>query len=268
MSTQTTNLHDLPSTEDAKKIAEERKADAKKHFDIIKKEGGINSKSSLRVGWHAYYLKNRGLFGMLGFESEDQVREAAEVGESTWYSNIRIAEAFQSIEEDQFCSMKQGNAKRLSELPESERLSREWIRLAGSMKLKEFGQKCDEVMGEKEKPSNSKERATILRMPMPVSRKEVIETKLEEYGEKVGLEKGDIGRALEVLVVEQTQQVSLVQAITNAVQRIKAAKELRTSGLSAEESLDKVYGLLDDMALDFQHSLQGVQSEVNDKNVA
>ena len=261
MATETVHLHDLPSAADAKKVAEERKADAKKHFEILKKEGVANSRTSLRIGWHAYYLKKNGLFGMLGFETEEQAREAADVGDSTWYGNIKIAEAFQGIEEEQFCSMKQANARRLSDLPESERLSREWIRMAGSMKIKEFGKKCDEFMGDRAKPSDSKEKGTVLRMPMPVSRLEVIEKGVEKYAEVIGTDKGDLGKALEVMVVEQTQRPSLIGAITTAAQRISKARELRkSSGLSAEELLDKVYGILDDIALDFNQALATVEN--------
>lgn len=257
MSTETANLYQLPSSDE---MAEELKAEAKKHFDALKKASGINSTSSLRIGWHAHRLKRKSLFGILGFETENEAREAAEIGESTWYANLRLAEDYDGLDEDQFCSMKQRNAKKMADLPESKRMSREWVRMAGSMPFKKFAPMVDEEMGDKAKASDGKEKATVLKMPVPVSRKQVIEDGLKEYAKSIGIDEGDPGKAMELLVVEKTGQMGLVEAITNAVQRTKEAIELRNSGLSAEETLEKVYVLLGDMILDFEAALNGVQN--------
>ena len=55
----------------------------------------MESVSSMRIGWHAAYLKKNDLFGILGFKTESEARQAAGVGKSTWYVNIRLAEAFE-----------------------------------------------------------------------------------------------------------------------------------------------------------------------------
>jgi hypothetical protein len=256
-----TNLYDLPSAQDAEKVAQERKSEAKKRFTAIKKAEAMGSVSSLTIGWNAHFLKKNGLFGILGFESENDARKAAGVGESTWYANIRLAEAFSGLDESQFTSMKQANAKKLSDLPESKRLSREWVRNAGSMSMEDFAKLVDDEMGDKAKPSDGKERATVLKMPLPVSRKKVIEEGAKEYAKAVGIEEGDIGKALELMVVEKTGQVGLVQAITNAAARVREAMALKESGLSADEALEKVYGLLGDMALEFQAALNNVSND-------
>jgi hypothetical protein len=254
------HLNELPDSKQAAKVAAERKAEAKQHFDIIKENAGVNSSSSMRIGWHAHYLKKNSLFGILGFEDEDEARKAAGVGESTWYANIRLAEAFQGITEAQFVSMKQANAKALSDLPESKRMSRDWIRMAGSVKIEEFADKCDEEMTGKAKPSDGKERSKVLSMPVPASRKKVIQEGLEEYAESIGIPKSDTGRALEMLVVEKTGQATLIQAITNANQHIKEAMGLKKSGLSADELLEKVYGILGDIALEFSAALDAARN--------
>ena len=51
-----------------------------------------------------------------------------------------------------------------------------------------------------------------------------------------------------------------IEAITNAVQRVKDAKKLRESNLSAEELVEKLYGIMDDMVIEFSASLTAVQN--------
>lgn len=254
------SLYELPSTEETEKSASQMKAEAKKHFDAIVKNGAMESTSSLRIGWHAYHLKKANLFGVLGYGDEDETREASGVGESTWYANLRLAEAFPGLDEEQFASMKQANAKKATDLPESKRLSREWVRMAGSMSMKEFKAKVDEEMNGKAVPSDTKEKSTVLKMDMPASRKKVIEEKLAVYAEKVGLNPKDPGKALEVMIVEQESGPGLIAAITNAIQRIKIIREMAHSALSAEEILERTNQQLDEMVLEFQAALTGVQN--------
>jgi len=253
-------MHELPHEDEAKKVAEERKADAKKHFDAIRKAGATESTCSMRIGFNAYYLKTNNLFGMLGFKSEEETRIAAGVGRSTWYENLRLAEAFQGIDEEVFVSMKQANAKALAELPEAKRLSQEWIRDAGREPIEKFAERCDEALNGKSTASDGKERGTVLKMPMPVSSKTVIEAGLKEYAEKVGIEEGNIGKAMELMIAEHTGQTSLVEAVANTAKRLKEAKDLQHSGLSADETLTKVYELIDEAILELAASLASVQN--------
>ena len=249
-------------SEDTAKEAAQRKAEAQKHFDIILKSGAMESVSSMRIGWHAAYLKKNDLFGILGFKTESEARQAAGVGESTWYANIRLAEAFEGITEAQFVSMKQASAKALSDLPESKRKDGSWIRWAGSMKIEDFAAKCDEVMDGKAKPSDTKERGVVIKMSVPKSRKESLEHHLERCATQMGINPDDKGKVVEMLAVERDGQTGLIEAITNAVQRIKAAKKLQEDNLSAEEALEKVNVLLDEMALDFHDALTAASDGV------
>jgi hypothetical protein len=254
-------LYELPSTEEAARIAEDRKADAVAHWEKLKTNVNLKAISSLEIGFHAHYLKKNGLLGMLGFEDEGDAIKASGCGHSTWYDTIRLAEAFEGISEEQFISMKLGNAKALANLPESKRRSREWIRMAGVDEVEVFERKVDVEMEGKARPSDGKEKGVTLKLPMPLSRKDVVLPGLEEYAKKVGIENGDIGRAVEMLLVEKKDETSLIQAITNAVQRIKQAHNLRTSYLSAEEALERVMVLLDEMALEFADALKVVKAE-------
>ena len=249
-------------SEDTAKEAAQRKAEAQKHFDIILKSGAMESVSSMRIGWHAAYLKKNDLFGILGFKTESEARQAAGVGESTWYANIRLAEAFEGITEAQFVSMKQASAKALSDLPESKRKDGSWIRWAGSMKIEDFAAKCDEVMDGKAKPSDTKERGVVIKMSVPKSRKESLEHHLERCATQMGINPDDKGKVVEMLAVERDGQTGLIEAITNAVQRIKVAKKLQEDNLSAEEALEKVNVLLDEMALEFHDALTAASDGV------
>lgn len=259
-----TSLYDLPDMRQAEMTASERKTEAKRHFEAIVKSGEQESICSLRIGWHAHILKRENLFGLLGFESEDDARKASGIGRSTWYDTIRLAEAFDGIKEEQFTSMKLANAKALSDLPESKRLSREWIRMAGSMPVEKFQAKVDEEMNGKAKPSDGRESTSTLKVSMSSSQKKVVEECLKEYGAAVGVD-GDLSKALELMVVEHTGSTTLIGSITNAVQRIKNAKSLASSGLSADEALTKILDELDSMLLEFSQALASAQNGHSDK---
>jgi hypothetical protein len=244
-------LEVVPESEQIKRL----KAVAKEHFDIIINAAALTSTNSLRIGYHAYRMKEQKLFGVLGFADENEAREAAGVGESTWYANIRLAEAFKDVTEERFIKMKQANAKALADLPESKRTSTQWLRAAETDKIKKFAEKIDQEMGTKARPSDGKEPSTSWKIDMPASRKTVIEEKVKEYAQAHGIEGGDIGKVIEVMCVETTGGVTLIGSITNALQRIKNVKEVTKSGLSADEALVKVEEELDQMVLDFQAAL-------------
>lgn len=254
-------LYELPSTEDAEKIAESRKADAIAHWTEVQAAAKLKSTSSMTIGFHAQYLKKNGLFGMLGFADEGEAMRASGVGQSTWFNTIRLAEAFEGLTEDQFTSMKLGNAEALADLPESKRKSREWIRDAGVDEVDTFRLKVDQEMDGKARSSDGKEKGVALKLDMPLSRKTFCQEGLLEYAKETGIENGDLGKALENLVAEKKGERSLVGAITNAVQRIIEIKQLRNGFLSADECLDRSFKILDDMALDFAEALKVTNAE-------
>ena len=248
----------ISETEEIKR----RKAVAKEHFDAIKEAGALHSTTSMRIGYHAYRLKAENLFGVLGFADENEARVAAGVGESTWYANIRLAEQFKDLPEKRFVAMKQANAKALADLPESKRMSTEWVRMAETMKCDEFAARVDTEMEGKARPSDGRERSTSMKLDMPASRKAVIEEKVKEFAESHGVDAGDTGHIFELMCVETTDGVTLVGAITNALQQIKAAKEILRGELSAEEALLKVEGMLDEIVLGFSAALEQAAPDV------
>lgn len=255
-------LYALPDEKQQNQIAEERKADALKHWDKIKDAGFMKSVSSMTIGFNAHYIKKNGLFGILGFEDEGDAVKASGVGKSTWFETIRLAEAFEGLDEEQFTGMKLGNAKALADLPESKRKSREWVRDAGILEIDPFQLRVDQELDGKAKASDSKEHGVTLKLDMPLSRKTIVQEGLQEYAKKTGIENGDIGRALENLIVEKKNETSLVGSITNAVQRIREIKQLRNGYLSAEECLDRSFVILDEMVLEFAEALKVTNAEV------
>lgn len=240
----------------------ELKANAKLHFDAIKEGGGMSSKGSMMVGYHAYRLKTEGLFGTLGFATEDEAREDAEVGESTWYVNIRLAEQFKELSEKKFVAMKQANAKALADLPDSKRYDPQWVKDASHKKIKDFVAMVDEAMNGKAKASDSKERSTSMKMDMPASRKLVIEEKAKEYAETRGLENADdLGKIVELALVEATDGESLLAIITGTLQQMRDIKVVTASNLSADEALIKINAIVDEVIMDIDHALSLQQEE-------
>lgn len=242
--------------------AENRKQEARKHWNVICKSGGLVSVNSLRIGYHAYALKTGNLFGILGFADESEAQEASGVGDSTWYANIRLASQFSGVTEELFVAMKQGNAKALADMPESKRLTEYWLRKAATEPMESFKLQIDEEMNGKAKESDGKERSTSYKVSMPASRKKMIESRVKIIGKELGIE--DEGRVIEMVLAERTEGVSLVGAITAAVTKIAELKALGDSGVSADEALQKTYAGLDEIVEDFRtalHSLQNLESE-------
>jgi hypothetical protein len=239
--------------------AENRKAEAKKHWSAITKAGGLVSVNSLRIGYHAYALKKDSLFGILGFENEKQAQEASGVGDSTWFAMIRLAEQFNTVTEGLFCEMKQANAKALADLPESKRLTEYWLRRAATDSMDTFAALIEAELDGHAKASDGKERTVSYSVKMPKSRKKVIEAGLLEFAKSVGVE-GDQSRALELIVQEHTGSVSLIESITHAITKIGEIKDMKESSMSVDEIIDFVYKRLDEIIAEFQDALNGVQN--------
>ena len=239
--------------------AELRKKEAQQHWKAIQQSGPLVSTNSLRIGYHAAALKRDNLWGILGVASEREAQEASGVKQSTFFNVMRIAEAFPNVEEKLYIAMKLTNAEALMDLPESKRLTEYWMRRAATDSTDTFKAVIDEEMNGKEKPSNGREHIVTFSAKMPKSRKKAVEAGLLEFAKSVGVE-GDESRALELMVQEHTGGVSLVGAITQALDRIAAIKELEKTGLSSDELLVKVNGELEEMVSLFRSALEGLQN--------
>jgi hypothetical protein len=233
----------------------DRKEEATYHFKQIKQASVLQSRNSLRIGFHALALKEKNLWGMLGYKDEGEAREAAGVGKSTWFSTIRLSEAFKGVPEELFTAMRLTNAKALSDLPESQRQDREWLKAAADDSLKEFQAKVDLEMNGKTKDSDTKEPIQSFKTTMPASQKKVVEQGIKTYAAAVGIDPSNTGKVLETAMVELNYGAGLIETLTTAVQKIKAAKVLAHSGLSADEALEKVEATLDELVITFADAL-------------
>jgi hypothetical protein len=225
-------------------------------FETIRGNAGpLLSRSSLQIGYAAYRLKDENLFGILGYATEDEARDDAGVGSSTWYSVIRIAEQFKNLSEELFVGMKLANAKELADLPESKRLDVDWIEKATTMKIKAFARLVAEEMEGKARPSEGKERSVKLVVNMPTSRKDVIAEKVVAFAEAHGMDAKDTGQVLEAMAVESTGGETMTGAILKAIEAAKEIKRLVESGLSSDEVLTQVIPLNEQIILDLSGAL-------------
>lgn len=267
--TATAEVLQMPVNESAsKREAEEqeiksRKEEAIFHYENIKRAAVLQSRNSLRIGYHAAILKAKKLWGMLGFKDEKEAQLESGVKDSTWYNVIRLAEAFNTVPEELFISMKLANCVALADLPEAKRVDRDWLKWAADESIRDFTKRCDEEMNGKARDSDTKEHPTTMRMTMPASRQKVIEEGAKKFAEKHGLDPADTSKAIECMVVEQSQSegTTLIGAITGAVQKIKAAKEKVHSGISVEEGLALMEKMADDLILEFAAALETAKSE-------
>ena len=234
-----------------------RKEEASYHWKQIKQASVLQSRNSLRIGYHAYAMKEKGLWGMLGYRDEAEAREAAGVGESTWFSTIRLAEQFKGVPEELFTGMRLTNAKALSDLSDEKRSDRTWLKSAADDSLKNFQAKVDLEMNGKTKPSDGKDPEPIqtFKTSMPASQKRVIESGIKSYAVSVGIDPANTGKVLETVFAEHSGSVGLISSITTAVQRVKAAKEVIHSGRSLEEVIEQVEKMLDEVVIDFAAAL-------------
>lgn len=234
----------------------ELKAKAKLYFEKIVEGGGMASRGSMMIGFYAYRMKVESLFQVQGFEDENAARIASGVGESTWYANIRLAEQFKDLPEVRFVAMKQANAKQLARLPESKRYDSMWTRQAEVEKIEVFEAKIEVEVNGKASEVDTREISTSMKVSMPASRKALIESKAAIYAENHGIDKTDIGKAIEMSLVETTDGGTLTQAIGNTLQRFREVKDVIFSNLSAEEMVTKIDTLADEAILELEDILK------------
>lgn len=248
------NVTEMPMSNDEQ--AGKLKQEAKQHFDAIKKAAVLESTSSLKIGYHAFALKEKNLFGILGYRDEQECRDAAGVSRSGWFSVIKLAESFKGVSEELFCGMLLTNAFALADLPESKRLDETWVKYAASESIKDFAKRIDEEMNGKSRPSDGKERTTTMKIDMPASQKTVIEAKVKDFAEAHGMDASNVGAVLEAVIIEATEGETLTGAIAGAVQKLKEIKELCESGLSSDEILAKVILINEEIILSFATALE------------
>lgn len=247
---------DLAAREREEQEIKARKEEASYHWKQIKQASVLQSRNSLRIGFHAFALKEKNEWGMIGYRDESEAREAAGVGESTWFSTIRLAESFRGVPEELFTAMRLTNAKALSDLPDEKRQNPDWLKAAADDSLKVFQEKVDLEMHGKAKVSDVSETILTWKTTMPASQKKVVEEGVKQYAVAVGIDPSNTGKVLETAMVELNHGSGLIETILGAVQKVKAAKEKIHSGVSLEEALEGVEKTLDELVVDFASALE------------
>ena len=245
--------------EPVSKEAELRKKEAQQHWKAIQQSGPLVSTNSLRIGYHAAALKRDGLFGILGYENEKEAQRASGVGDSTWYAMIRLAEQFNGVSEKLFCEMRQSNAKALADLPESKRLTEYWLRRAATDSMDAFSTLIDTELNGKARDSDGKERTVSFAVKMSKSQKKAVEVGLHEISKELGCE-GNEAKAIELMVAEHREGVSLISANSKAIDQIADIKKLGDGQLSAAEALEKAYAQLDVIVEEFRMALENARN--------
>lgn len=118
-------------TEEMGKLA--RSCDA-----VIRAASESMLRASLRIGWYGMILRKNNLFGELGFATEQDYFRSCNIGRSTWYRVIAIAERLEHLGRESVLNMKVENARILARCPDFMREDEDLAVMAATQTVKEF----------------------------------------------------------------------------------------------------------------------------------
>lgn len=234
-----TKQEDFVSKEEAKKLKDEATAIFKRLLLV----GKLERTSTMEIGWEARKLKEKKLFHVLGFETEDACREKLGVQRATWYRSIQIATGFQKLTKKVFLTMFSGKAWQLLDLPEDERIKPYWIKRASDPQLDEATLVAEIAMklekGEIKKDATSKENRGWLKIRMYLLDIEMVEGTLDEFCRKHELG-DDRGEALKLMLADSTDSgAGALKVIKQRLPELKATVELlKDASRPAEQRCD------------------------------
>ncbi len=158
---------------------------------MIRQSADVVRKGTLIIGWYGQILKERNLFGELGFASEEEYYRSCGIGRSTWYRTTAIAAALKELGRDAVLAMKVENARLLAKASSMQRL--QLLQSATAKPIREFSREVREVIG---RPLGAIQvRTTALTVEMSqrqrIAVNEIIEMWMARHGVK------DRGTALE-----------------------------------------------------------------------
>lgn len=178
---------------------------------------GLN-KHSMVVGWYGRILKANNLFAELGYPDEHVYRKSKGVGRSTWYRMVRIAESFTQLSAEEFCSMVIENAEMLADLPEEQRYEKVLLTKAASETAEQYEETL--VMYRAKRQHRRADDMTVTwKLRMNRLQKRVLQEKLEQWQREHDID--DEAYALELLVAENTDRLTLVGYFSETISRLK-----------------------------------------------
>jgi hypothetical protein len=194
------------------------------------------AKWSMATGWYGRKLKENDLFTHLGFASEDSCRDAAGVGESTWYAMIRIAEGMKNLKFKEFIDLKSGTASLLIKLPEEMRYSDEWIEKSKKLTKERFEAAVNKEIA-KEKNIPVEDLRVLFKLKVFEGQRTTIVQCLEYFAKEFGLG-DDMARALELLAAEHLGAPMVLKAIAQTLPDLREAVDWMKSNHSSEEIIE------------------------------
>ena len=186
-------------------------------------------KHSMEIGWYGRILKAENLFQELGYADEVAYWQAAGVGHSTWYKMIRIAEAFAHLTLDEFLALSIENADQLSTLNEAARHDEKLLAQAAKQTAIQFEETLAEHTAEVQHRPVA-ELSVTWKLHMKRGQRTVIEQRLRQWQQEHGI--ADEAYALEMLIAEYTERLTLVGYMTETIQRL----ERSTAGTSSKDA--------------------------------
>jgi hypothetical protein len=181
------------------------------------------TKRSMLIGWEGAFIKRHNGWQRLGYADEKHYRAtrvANGIARSTWYKMVGLAERFSELSREQFLSMTIENAEQLAEAPQSVRRDPELIDAAAEMTVRDFESELVRraALNENKPPS---EVYVTIKWRIKQAQREVIERGLEDWQHEHGID--DPGYALELMIAEYRERVTLVGFIAESIPRLTQA---------------------------------------------
>lgn len=191
------------------------------------------------IGWLALQVRQKELWRVRGFKSENDYRAFLGIGRSTWYASIRTAELLDPIGRDTMLKLTRENAEQLCLLNEEDRKNPKWIERALKLKEEEFA------------PLITKKRATYgdepevearvwFKVRMGHRQKKKVDAAMDQFNAQYGLD-GDKGRALEIMAAEATNGVGVMAVLARCLPSLKEVIKLRKSNKSVDEVAEEMF---------------------------
>jgi hypothetical protein len=177
-------------------------------------------KRSMVIGWDGYFIKRHDGWQRLGYADEKHYRSSKGIGRSTWYKMVGLAEKFSMLAKEQFLNMTIENAAQLAAVPLSSRGDAALLQAASTMTASKFESELVRVTAiQQNKPVG--EVYVTIKWRIKQAQREAIERGLEDWQREHGID--DPGYALELMIAEYHDRLTLVGFMTEALTRLPRA---------------------------------------------
>jgi hypothetical protein len=178
------------------------------------------TKRSMLIGWEGAFIKRYNGWERLGYMDEKHYRADKGIGRSTWYKMVGLAEHFPNVSKEQFLAMSIENAEQLAVVPLEARENPVLLSSAATKTAREFESDLifDTAVRENKPVS---EVFVTMKWRIRQAQREVIERGLEDWQHEHGID--DPGYALELMIAEVHERLTLVGFMTESIPRLSRA---------------------------------------------